>query len=74
MSCVSSFVFATKTRIDSRKKNLLNSNISPAYPHNVANVGPLMAEIGLPVWGTPSKFQRVSHIGFVTAETLSSVP
>jgi len=39
-----------------RKKNLLNSNISSRRPHNMANFGPLTAEISLPVWGTPSKF------------------
>jgi len=31
---------------------LLNSNISSTCPHNMANVGPLTAEIGFPVWGT----------------------
>jgi len=32
------------------KKNLLNSNISSTCPHNMANFGPLMAEIGSGVW------------------------
>jgi len=27
-------------------------------PHNVANLGPLRADIGLPVWGTPANFNR----------------
>ena len=31
------------------------SNIS-SCPHNMANVGKLTAEIGLPVWGTPAHF------------------
>ena len=44
--------FATKACIDNRKKNLLNSNISCRRSHNMANFGPLTAEIGLPVWGT----------------------
>jgi len=48
-------IFATKARIDSRKK-LLNSNISFTCPYNKANVSPLTAEIGLPVRGTPSHF------------------
>jgi len=48
-------VFATKACIDNRKK-LLKSNISPACPHNMANFGPLTAEIGLAVWGTPANF------------------
>jgi len=35
----------------------------------MANFGPLTAEVGLGVWGTPNKFQRVSRLGFVTAAT-----
>ena len=35
------------TRIDNRKKNLLSSNMS---------FGPLAAEIGPVVWGTPAHF------------------
>jgi len=34
-----------------------------------ANFGPLAAEIGSGVWGTPSKFQWVSRVGFITAAT-----
>jgi len=37
-------------------KNLLNNNISSTYPHNIANFGPLAAEIVLGVWGTPANF------------------
>jgi len=66
---LSSYVFATKAGIDNRKKNLLNSSISCTSFHNMVNVGPLSAEIGLPVWGTPANFQRVSLLGFVTAAT-----
>jgi len=33
-------------------KNLLNSNMSSTCLQNMANFGPLTAEIGLPVWGT----------------------
>jgi len=40
----------------SRIKNLLNSNISSTYLHNMVNFGPLAAEMGLPVWGTPANF------------------
>ena len=47
-------------------RNFLNSNISSRCPHNMANFGLLTAEIGL---GHPSKFQRVSRLGFVTAAT-----
>ena len=28
----------------------------PRCPHNIVNFGPLAAEIGLPVWGTPANF------------------
>jgi len=38
------------------KKNLLNGNISSACSHNVVNFGPLAAEIGWRVWGTPANF------------------
>ena len=41
--------------VDNRRK-LLNSNISSRRPHNMANVVPLTAKIGLPVWGTPANF------------------
>jgi len=51
-----SLIFATKAHIDNLK-NLLNSkNVFSTCPHNMANVGPLTAEIGLPVWGTPAHF------------------
>ena len=52
---LSGCIFSTNSCIDNRK-NLLNSNISSTCPHNVVNVGPLAAEIGLPVWGTPANF------------------
>jgi len=53
---LSGYIFATKARIDNRKKNLLNSNISPACPLNMVNFSPLAAEIGSFVWGTPVNF------------------
>jgi len=49
---LSGYIFATKAYIENRKKNLLSSNNSSTCPHNVANFGPLTAEIGWPVWGT----------------------
>jgi len=52
---LSGYIFTTKACIDSRK-NLLNSSISPTCPHNMVNFGPLMAEIGSRVWGTPANF------------------
>jgi len=35
----------------------------------MANFGPLMAEIGLPVWGTPENFNRFRLFDFITAAT-----
>ena len=43
---LSSYIVATKARIDNRKKNLLNSQqYLLQMPHNMANFGPLTAEI-----------------------------
>jgi len=41
----SGYIFAIKASIDNRKKNLLNSNISPTWSYNIANFGLLAAEI-----------------------------
>jgi len=41
---------------DKPKKNLLNSNISSTCPDNLVNFGPLTAESGWQVWGTPANF------------------
>jgi len=38
------------------KKNLLSSNISSRYPHNMVNFGLLAAEVDPVVWGTPANF------------------
>ena len=54
---LSGCIFATKACIENRKKNLLNSNTSFTCPHNMANFGPLMAEICWLVWGTPANFK-----------------
>jgi len=35
---------------------MLNINTSSTRSHNMVNFGPLPAEIGLPVWGTPANF------------------
>ena len=37
-------------------KNLLSSNVSSRSPYNMVNFGPLAAEIGPVVWGTPANF------------------
>jgi len=55
---LSGYIFATKARINNRKKNLLNSNVSPTCPHNMVNFSLLAAEICWRVWGTPAHFNR----------------
>jgi len=40
------------------ERNLLNSNISSMCLYNMVNFGPLTAEIGLPVRGTPANFSE----------------
>jgi len=50
------YIFAAKACIDSRKKNLLSSNISSICPHNMVSFGPPTAEIGWRVWGTSTSF------------------
>jgi len=52
---LSGYIFATKARIDNRKKNLLSSNIASRCLHNTVNFGPA-AEISSGVWGTPANF------------------
>jgi len=46
------YIFATKYRLSEK---LVNINISTC-PHNMVNFGPLAAEIGWRVWGTPANF------------------
>jgi len=50
------YIFATKARIDNRKKNLLSSNTSSTCPYNMVNFRLLAAEILSLVWGTPANF------------------
>ena len=69
---LSGYVFATKAHIDNRRKNF-KQPISPpgsTCPHNMVNFGPLAAEIGSLVCGTPAN--RVSCLGSVTARHSSS--
>ena len=42
---LSGYIFATKARINNRKKNLLSGNMSSTCPHNMVNFRPLAAEI-----------------------------
>jgi len=50
---LSGYIFATKARIDNRKNTC---RISSTRSHNMVNFGPLAAEIGTVVWGTPANF------------------
>ena len=52
---LSGYIFATKARIDNRKK-MVNSNISRTRPHNMVNFGILADEVVLLVWGTSANF------------------
>jgi len=52
---LSGYIFATKARIDNRKK-VLNSNTSPTRSYNTVNFDPLTAEICWRVWGTTANF------------------
>jgi len=56
-STLSGCIFATED-VSSIEKNLLNNNTSSTYPHNMANFGPLTAEIGSGVWDTRANFNR----------------
>ena len=50
---LSGCIFASKARIDNQ---MLNSNTFSTCPHNMANLGPLTAEIDSGVWSTPANF------------------
>jgi len=52
---LSGYIFATKAHIDNQNKLVKQQyllHVSPQY----GVLGPLAAEIGLPVWGTPANF------------------
>jgi len=65
---LSGYIFAIKARIDNRKKNLLSSNISPTCPYNMVNLQRTSGWDHLVSLGHPSKFQRASRLGSVTAQ------
>jgi len=52
---LSGYVFGTKAHIDNRKK-LVKQQYLLHMSHNMVDVSPLAAEIGLVVWGTPANF------------------
>ena len=67
---LSGYFFATEAHADNRK-NFLNSNVSPTYPHN--ELQPTSGWDMLAILGHSCKFQRVSRLGSVTARHSSSM-
>ena len=65
---LSGYIFATEAHIDNRKKNLLSSNICLTCPYNM-ELRPTSGWDRFVSLGHPSKFQRVSRFGYVTAAT-----
>jgi len=53
---LSGYIFGTKACIDNWKETWLNSNISSTCPHNMANFGPITAQTGWRLYGTPANF------------------
>ena len=55
---LSGYIFATKARIDNRKKKLVKQQyvLQMSLLHNMVNIDPLAAEICWRVWGTPANF------------------
>jgi len=56
LTTLSGCIFLQLRHVSTIGKKLLNSNTSSTRPHNMANVGPLTAEIGSVVWSTPANF------------------
>jgi len=66
---LSGYIFATEGHIDNRKKTL-NSNVFLTCRHNMVNFGPLSAEIGSEVWGTPTNFNEFRVLAALLYGTL----
>jgi len=56
-TALSDYIFATKARIDNRKK-IVKQQYVLHMPHNMLYFGPLVAEIDRVVWGTPANFNE----------------
>ena len=56
-------------QVSTTRKKLLNSNISPIWSHNMANLRPTSGWDRFGSLGYPCKFQLVLHLGFVIAAT-----
>jgi len=68
---LSGCIFATKARIDNRQKTCSTAiGLSPPRLHNMANFGPLAAEIGSGVWGTPANFKGFRVLAALLHSTL----
>jgi len=52
---LSGYILATKACINNRKKTCWTA-IPPPHPHSMVNFGPLVAQVGWRVWGTPANF------------------
>ena len=63
-------VLYLRNYVKNREKNLLSSNISSRCLHNMANLGPLAAEICPVVWGTPANFNRFCLLAALLHSTL----
>jgi len=50
---------------------LLSSNISSTCTHNMVNFGPIAAEIGPVVWGTPANFNWLRVLAALLQGTLA---
>ena len=56
---LSGYIFAAKACIDNREKlGKQQYLLHTTRPYNMVNFGPLVADICLPVWGTPANFNR----------------
>ena len=68
---LSGYIFATKAYIDNWKKSL-HCNISSTCPHNMVNFGPVAAEIGWRVSGTPANFNGFRVLASINTGLLYS--
>ena len=66
---LSGYIFATKACMTIGK--MLNSNISPTCPHNMANFGPRTTETSWRVWGTPANFNGFRVLALLLQRRLS---
>jgi len=66
---LSGYVFAIEARINNRKK-LVKQQYFLHMPHNMANFGPLAAEIGSGVCGTAANFSGFRVLAALLQGTL----